>query len=149
MHSQDIPREIVRVRREKETYVHAFVTVPVWHNPRYGQGHAPLDHLTTPGRTRAARRSRRVAVLLCLAAVLVALGFGVSCVVIPADAVALRMFLNAAVSCFGAAVYFWAHVQLSRTAPPRHARCPHQSPIDLPGGCSCEQPAGPAFRERA
>lgn len=162
MHSQDIPREIVRVRREKETYVHAFVTVPVWHNPCAVQGHPRRDHLTRPGDARALRRSERLVAALFTVAALASVGFVVSCLTIPGDAwivvfplgivkaldFALGMTLSIALSCLGAGALRWARVRMSRVA----ARSPSAPRTDE--GCleplrGFDQPVGPAFRERA
>lgn len=162
MHSQDIPREIVRVRREKEPYVHAFVTVPVWHNPRGDQGRLCRDHLTPSGEAQALRRSQRVVAALFTTAALAAVGFVVSCLMIPADAwivvfplgivkaldFALGATLSIALSCLGAGARRWAHARMTRPSirPHSEQRTDDGRLEPLRG---FDQPVGPAFRERA
>ncbi|WP_200308460.1 Rieske (2Fe-2S) protein [Streptomyces adelaidensis] len=127
MHSQDIPREIVRAGRE-ETYVHAFVTVPVWHNPSAGRGNPSRDHRTPPKDARAAGRSGHVIALLLAMAALAMAGFVASYAAIPADAsilvfplgriealnFSLGMTLSVALSCLGASAHRWARIQMHR-----------------------------------
>lgn len=149
MHSQDIPREIVRVRRE-EPYVHAFVTVPVWHNPRADRGDAPGDHPTPPTDARTVQRSRRLVALLLRASAPAALGFLAAYVAVPADALitvgpfvsiraphfTLGMTLSATFTCLGAAARGWARIQLSRaeaTTGHREATPPARRSAPAPG----------------
>jgi Rieske Fe-S protein len=127
MHSQDIPREIVRVRKE-EPYVHAFVTVPVWHNPRAGRGRPSRDHLTPPVDARTVERSWRMVALLLTVSVLAMAGFVASYAAIPADAsvlvfplgriealnFSLGMTLSVGLSCLGAGARRWARIRMSR-----------------------------------
>lgn len=162
MHRQDIPREIVRVRREKETYVHAFVTVPVWRNPRADQGRPRRDPLTPLCDAQATRRSERMVAALFTAAVLAGAGFVVSYATIPNDAsilvmpmgsiralnFALGLTLSVALSCLGAGFRRWARMQISRTAamPPFPQRT-DEGCLEAPG--DFEEPVVPVFRERA
>lgn len=159
MHRQDIPREIVRVR-EKETYVHAFVTVPVWRNPRAAQRHPRRDHLTPPCDAPATRRSEPMVAALFTAAVLAGAGFVVSYAAIPNDAsilimpmgnmgalnFALGLTLSVALSCLGAGFRRWARMQISRAAAPFPPRT-DEGCLEAPG--DFEEPVVPVFRERA
>lgn len=162
MHKQDIPREIVRVRREKETYVHAFVTVPVWRNPCADQGRPRRDHLTPLCDAQTARRSERMVAALFTAAALAGAGFVVSCAAIPNDASilvmpmgsiraldsALGLTLSVALSCLGAGLRRWARNRMSRaTAMPPFPQRTDEGCLEAPG--DFEEPVVPVLRERA
>ncbi|MEJ8632229.1 hypothetical protein [Streptomyces sp. MS2.AVA.5] len=126
----------MQVRRE-ESYVHAFVTVPVWHNPRADERCSSHDHLTPPGDARTVERAGRMVVLLFTMSALATAGFVTSYVAIPADAsilafplgriealnFALGVTLGMALSCLGAGARSWARMQTAR-AEGAHPRRP-------------------------
>ncbi|MGW5650642.1 hypothetical protein [Streptomyces humi] len=130
MNSQDIPREIVRVPKSDESYVHAFVTVPVWHNPSTAEECACRGHRTALPGARDGQRPDRTVWLLCALAVLAGVGFVVSYATIPADTsvfvfpigtvqalhFTLGTTLSVVLSCLGVAARRWAHGQMSRSS---------------------------------